>query len=201
MDQLREHRQRRQRLKFRPNLRFADFPSDYATLPTVAFVIPNLNHDMHNGKPGQSIPPRDAWLRANLGGYYQWAQTHNSLLIAAFIVTFDENDAKDSILAHHRSDAWAAKVGRHSSQILPEQASPTRQSSQVFSSHSLSPPATPIITLFVCRLVALEERRLDEPATALRGRLQAMQAGYEPMSISGTQGIDPEFLAGIPSII
>src|SRR5215467_12668393 len=38
------------------NLRFADFPSDYATLPTVAFVIPNLNHDMHNGKPAQSIP-------------------------------------------------------------------------------------------------------------------------------------------------
>ena len=33
------------------NLRFAGFPSDYATLPTVAFVIPNLNHDMHNGKP------------------------------------------------------------------------------------------------------------------------------------------------------
>jgi acid phosphatase len=65
-----------------------DFPSDYATLPTVAFVIPNLNHDMHNGKPAQSIPAGDAWLRQNLDGYYQWAKTHNSLLI----VTFDEND-------------------------------------------------------------------------------------------------------------
>jgi phospholipase C len=73
------------------NLRFADFPSDYATLPTVAFVIPNLNHDMHNGKPAQSIPAGDAWLRQNLDGYYQWAKTHNSLLI----VTFDENDDKD----------------------------------------------------------------------------------------------------------
>src|ERR1700730_15362449 len=72
------------------NLRFADFPSDYAALPTVAFVIPNLNHDMHNGKPAQSIPVGDAWLRANLDGYYQWAKTHNSLLI----VTFDENDDK-----------------------------------------------------------------------------------------------------------
>jgi acid phosphatase len=57
-------------------------------LPTVAFVIPNLNHDMHNGKPGQSIPAGDAWLRQNLDGYYQWAKTHNSLLI----VTLDEND-------------------------------------------------------------------------------------------------------------
>jgi acid phosphatase len=73
------------------NLRFADFPSDYAALPTVAFVIPNLNHDMHNGKPGESIPAGDAWLRQHLDGYYQWAKTHNSLLI----VTFDENDDKD----------------------------------------------------------------------------------------------------------
>jgi acid phosphatase len=70
------------------NLRFADFPSDYSKLPTVAFVIPNLDHDMHNGKPPQSVAAGDAWLRENLDGYYQWAKTHNSLLI----VTFDEND-------------------------------------------------------------------------------------------------------------
>jgi phosphatidylinositol-3-phosphatase len=70
------------------NLRFADFPSDYSRLPTVAFVIPNLDHDMHNGKPAQSVPAGDAWLRQNLDGYYQWAKTHNSLLI----VTFDENN-------------------------------------------------------------------------------------------------------------
>jgi phosphatidylinositol-3-phosphatase len=66
------------------NLRFADFPGDYATLPTVAFVIPNLNHDMHNGKPAQSILAGDAWLQQNLDGYYQWAKTHNSLLIVTF---------------------------------------------------------------------------------------------------------------------
>ena len=72
------------------NLRFADFPSDFSRLPTVAIVIPNLDHDMHNGAPAQSIPAGDAWLRENLDGYYQWAKTHNSLLI----VTFDENDDK-----------------------------------------------------------------------------------------------------------
>jgi acid phosphatase len=72
------------------NLRFADFPADYARLPTVAFVIPDLDHDMHNGKPEDSIPAGDAWLRQNLDGYYQWAKEHNSLLI----VTFDENDDK-----------------------------------------------------------------------------------------------------------
>jgi acid phosphatase len=73
------------------NLRFADFPGDYSKLPTVAIVIPNLNHDMHNGHPPESIPAGDAWLRQNLDGYYQWAKTHNSLLI----VTFDENDDQD----------------------------------------------------------------------------------------------------------
>jgi acid phosphatase len=73
------------------NLRFADFPSDYSKLPTVAIVIPNLIHDMHNGEPPESIPAGDAWLAQNLDGYYQWAKTNNSLLI----VTFDESDDQD----------------------------------------------------------------------------------------------------------
>jgi acid phosphatase len=77
------------------NLRFADFPRDpteYPTLPTVAVVIPNLNHDMHNGAPEDSIPAGDRWLRKNLDAFYQWAKSNNSLLI----VTFDENNDKRS---------------------------------------------------------------------------------------------------------
>ena len=73
------------------NLRFADFPTDpadFKTLPTVAFVIPNLDNDMHNGAPAESIPRGDAWLKKNLGAYYQWAREHNSLLI----LTWDESD-------------------------------------------------------------------------------------------------------------
>jgi hypothetical protein len=69
------------------NLRFADFPLDYKKLPTVCFVIPNLDHDMHNGRPPKSIEAGDAWLRQNLDRYYRWAKTNNSLLI----LTFDEN--------------------------------------------------------------------------------------------------------------
>jgi acid phosphatase len=79
------------------NLRFADFPSDaarFAALPTVAIVAPNLNNDMHNGKPQDSIPAGDLWLRKNLDNYYQWAKTHNSLLI----VTFDECDNQTDYL-------------------------------------------------------------------------------------------------------
>jgi phosphatidylinositol-3-phosphatase len=72
------------------NLRFADFPSDYSRLPTVAFVIPDQDHDMHNGAVKDSVPIGDSWLQQNLDAYYQWAKAHNSLLI----VTFDENDDK-----------------------------------------------------------------------------------------------------------
>jgi phosphatidylinositol-3-phosphatase len=75
------------------NLRFADFPSDYSKLPTVAFVIPDMEHDMHNGPSKASIPAADLWLHQNLDGYYRWAKSHNSLLI----VTFDENEDKTEI--------------------------------------------------------------------------------------------------------
>jgi phosphatidylinositol-3-phosphatase len=71
------------------NLRFKDFPStEFKKLPTVAIVVPNLENDMHIGRPVESIPRGDKWLRDNLGTYYQWAKANNSLLI----VTWDEND-------------------------------------------------------------------------------------------------------------
>jgi acid phosphatase len=75
------------------NLRFKDFPTDpaqFSTLPTVAFVVPNLENDMHNGEVKDSIPKGDAWLKKNLDAYYQWAKKNNSLLI----LTFDESDDK-----------------------------------------------------------------------------------------------------------
>ncbi|MFN2562681.1 MAG: alkaline phosphatase family protein [Jatrophihabitans sp.] len=58
--------------------------ANWSALPTVAFVIPNLNHDMHDG----SVRAGDTWLRDHLGGYADWARTHDSLLI----VTWDEDD-------------------------------------------------------------------------------------------------------------
>jgi phosphatidylinositol-3-phosphatase len=68
---------------------FANFPSDYATLPELSFVIPDLDHDMHDGTPAQA----DAWLQANLGAYAAWAATHRSLLI----LTFDEPNTSSSL--------------------------------------------------------------------------------------------------------
>ncbi len=55
-------------------------------------MIPNLEHDMHNGAPKDSIPAGDRWLRENMDAFYQWAKKNNSLLI----LTFDENNDKRS---------------------------------------------------------------------------------------------------------
>jgi len=66
------------------NQPFTSFPSDYSKLPTVSFVIPNEQNDMHSG----TVQAADSWLKKNLDGYAQWAQKHNSLLI----VTWDEDN-------------------------------------------------------------------------------------------------------------
>ncbi|SEQ92660.1 Phosphoesterase family protein [Streptomyces sp. yr375] len=63
---------------------FAQFPTDYTTLPQVSFVVPNLCNDMHDC----SVATGDTWLKNNLGAYATWAKTHNSLLV----VTFDEDN-------------------------------------------------------------------------------------------------------------
>jgi hypothetical protein len=66
------------------NQPFAAFPTDFARLPRLAFVVPNLDDDMHDGTIGQA----DTWLKTHLGGYVDWARTHDSLLV----LTWDEDD-------------------------------------------------------------------------------------------------------------
>ena len=69
----------------RHSVPFTAFPSrDLAALPRVALVVPDLNHDMHDG----SVATGDAWLRRHIDPYARWARTHDSLLV----VTWDEND-------------------------------------------------------------------------------------------------------------
>jgi phosphatidylinositol-3-phosphatase len=68
------------------NLTFGSFPmEDFGSLPSVAYVAPNLCNDMHDC----SVATGDAWLRSQMDAYVQWAKTHNSL----FILTFDESDS------------------------------------------------------------------------------------------------------------
>jgi len=68
------------------SLPYSSFPtsSNYASLPTLSFVIPNLDDDMHDG----TIAEADTWLKNNMSAYATWAQSNNSLLI----VTWDEDD-------------------------------------------------------------------------------------------------------------
>ena len=70
------------------NKPFSVFPSDFTQLPTVCYVIPNQNNDMHNGSDPSRITTADTWMFNNLDGYIEWAKTHNSL----FILTFDEDN-------------------------------------------------------------------------------------------------------------
>ncbi len=74
---------------------------NFSALPTVSFVIPDLEDDMHNFPQGNAVGNAtqaqdaahmsDAWLQANIEPYRQWALTHNSLLI----LTFDEDSTAD----------------------------------------------------------------------------------------------------------
>ncbi|MFF3024623.1 alkaline phosphatase family protein [Gottfriedia sp. NPDC057948] len=61
-----------------------NFPTNFSKLPTVSFIIPNLQNDMHDG----TIKQGDQWLKKQIGAYVKWAKTNNSLLI----VTWDEDD-------------------------------------------------------------------------------------------------------------
>ncbi|WP_433044228.1 alkaline phosphatase family protein [Dactylosporangium sp. CS-033363] len=96
------------------NLTYASFPSssNYASLPTVAFVTPNMCNDMHDCSVGTG----DSWLKSKLDAYAQWAKTHNSLLI----VTFDEDNrlALNQIFtvfvgAHVKTGSYPEKINHY----------------------------------------------------------------------------------------
>jgi acid phosphatase len=94
------------------NQPFSSFPADFGQLPTVAFVVPNQQHDMHSG----SIAEGDAWLRQYLDPYVQWAPAYNSLLI----VTWDEDDGTEGnriltlfVGAHVAAGTYAEPIGHY----------------------------------------------------------------------------------------
>jgi hypothetical protein len=88
----------------RPFTDFPRTPGGFAALPTVSFVIPALDHDMHDydssgnavntvSQSRAAIRHGNAWLRQNLGAYASWARSHNSLLV----ITTDEDSTSDWI--------------------------------------------------------------------------------------------------------
>jgi len=93
------------------NLTYASFPSsgNYASLPTVAFVTPNMCNDMHDC----SISTGNTWLQNNMDAYAQWAKTHNSLLI----VTFDEDNSLSLNHIYTSFVGAGVKTGTYSEKI------------------------------------------------------------------------------------
>jgi len=88
------------------------FPQDLTRLPTVSFVIPNLDNDMHDGTVAQG----DRWLRAHLSAYAEWSTAHNSLLI----ITADEDDKSHGnriatlfVGAHVRPGRYSVRIDHY----------------------------------------------------------------------------------------
>ncbi|CAN5603522.1 hypothetical protein BH11PLA2_BH11PLA2_51800 [soil metagenome] len=91
------------------NQPFTSFPSNYSTLPTVSFVVPNQVHDMHDG----SVAAADQWLSTHLNAYDQWAKTHNSVLI----ITTDEDDGSSGNQIFTLVTGQPVKQGRHEGRV------------------------------------------------------------------------------------
>jgi hypothetical protein len=87
------------------NLLLTSFPSDFTTLPTVSFVIPDLCNDMHDC----SVSTGDSWLQSHIDAYKTWAMAHNSLLVT----TFDEDDFSTSNQIATVFDGQMVKSGQY----------------------------------------------------------------------------------------
>ena len=55
------------------SLPFSDFPQ-YDRLPTVSFVIPDVDDDMHDG----TVKEADEWLAKRLGPLFAWARRNDT---------------------------------------------------------------------------------------------------------------------------
>ena len=64
-------------------------------LPTVAFIVPDLDDDMHDG----SIREGDDWFVRHVGPLLAWAKTHDTLVIVTWDEGFDRNNTIPTIFA------------------------------------------------------------------------------------------------------
>jgi hypothetical protein len=56
--------------------------TSFASLPTVTFIVPDVDNDMHDG----TVKEGDTWARQHLAPLLQWAATHDTLVV----FTWDE---------------------------------------------------------------------------------------------------------------
>ena len=122
------------------DLPFSRFPRDFNALPTVSFVIPNLQHDMHSG----SVEDADQWLQRNTSAYAAWARGHNSLLI----VTWDEDNRTS---ANHIATLFCGahiRAGNYSEPVTHYRVLRTLEDMYAFPAAENSAWTTPITDVF-----------------------------------------------------
>jgi acid phosphatase len=124
------------------SLPFSSFPSssNYASLPTLSFVIPNLNDDMHDG----TITQADTWLNSHISAYATWARTHNSLLI----VTWDEDDHTEGNQIPTMFVGQGVVAGRYNQNINHYNVLATLEKMYGLGLVGSSASATPITSIF-----------------------------------------------------
>jgi len=67
----------------------------YAALPAVTFIVPNVDHDMHDG----SVRAGDDWFREHIGPLVTWAKTHDTLVIVTWDEGYDNANSIPTIFA------------------------------------------------------------------------------------------------------
>ncbi len=90
------------------NLPFAALPASYDRLPTVAFLIPDVDNDMHDG----TIAQGDEWLATHVKPLLEWADAHDTLVVLTWDEGYDPDNTIPTIFY-----GPMVKPGRYSQRI------------------------------------------------------------------------------------
>jgi phosphatidylinositol-3-phosphatase len=60
--------------------------TSFASLPTVTFIVPDVDDDMHDG----TVKEGDDWARRHLAPLLQWAATHDTLVVFTWDEGYDQ---------------------------------------------------------------------------------------------------------------
>jgi phosphatidylinositol-3-phosphatase len=134
------------------NLPLTSFPAQFASLPTVSFVIPNEDNDMHNGDDPATITTGDTWLQSHLGDYIRWAKTNNSL----FILTYDEGTTWGSNRIVTLFVGAMVKPGRYNETINHYSVLRTIEDFYGLPHAGASSTATPIVDCWIAEGVPIQ---------------------------------------------
>lgn len=92
------------------NLPLTSFPK-YENLPTVSFIVPNVQNDMHDIEDG-TVQTADAWAKQHVGPLIAWAKTHDTLVIFTWDEGYDSDNSIPMIFT-----GPMVKAGRYSRNV------------------------------------------------------------------------------------